>query len=104
MKTHSGKDQCYFGINENSELIIEEVSKENEESEVSDSKSEYSDETFLPTKIFNITKIPKQSLPLMRNKIPKIFWINKLKHPRQREFSSYQDEIVEDEEDSYRND
>lgn len=104
MKTHSGKEQGYFGLNENSELIIEEVSKENEESEISESKSEYSEDTFLPLKIFSVTKIPKQSLPLMRNKIPKVFWINKIKQPRLREFSSFQEEIVEDDEDSYKKD
>jgi hypothetical protein len=104
LKTHSGKEQGYFGINENSELVIEEVSKENEESEISESKFDYSEETLLPMRIFSISKIPKQSLPLMRNKIPKVFRINRVKQPRLREFSSYQEEIVEDDEESYKKD
>ena len=49
-----------------------------------------------PMKIFNVCKIQKQNLLLMRNKIPKVFWINKYKYPKIKAPSNYQKEEEEE--------
>ena len=77
----------------------EESREEEEESEVSEERSEYTEEISLPSKIFNICKIPKQNLSLMRNKIPKVFWINKVKQSKFREYSEGE---IDDDEDSFK--
>lgn len=41
-----------------------------------------------PIKIFNISKIANRDIVLMRNKIPKVFWIQKFRQPVVRKSSS----------------
>lgn len=56
-------------------------------SQCNDYESSYSGSRSYPIKIFNVCRIQKQNLLLMRNKVPKVFWIHKYKRSSLRKAS-----------------
>ena len=50
-------------------------------SQANDSVTDSVDSSQAPKKIFKVSKMKKENLILLRNKIPKVFWIQKYKQP-----------------------
>lgn len=85
MKTHSSKENnSSFGGDEMQSSHSRQASSSSNSSSSSEDNSEELSEPLsksYPSRIFNICKIMKRDLVLLRTKIPKIFYIQKYKQP-----------------------
>ena len=96
LKTHCGKDQASSSITEDLRFYAGRYgSSSSKSSQDNESESWESELSCHHLKIFNVWKIQKQNLLLMRNKVPKVFWIHKYKHVDARKTSNAQDSSEE---------
>lgn len=91
LKTHCGKDQAGNSIIEDMSYYAGRYgSSYARSSQANDYESSENEDNSTHYKIFNICRIQKQNLMLMRNKIPKVFWIHKFKPGLTRKDSTVQ--------------
>ena len=99
LKIHSDQEQDSKEENKSCMSLFEEFSNDGD-SEIIENESKYSNISLQTHKIFKIWKVPKQNLVLMRNKIPKVFMINKINKLNAKYENSFEDEDYEDDDSS----
>jgi hypothetical protein len=91
LKTHWGKDQAGNSMIEDMSYYAGRYgSSYGGSSQANDYESIENEDNSSHYKIFNIYRIQKQNLMLMRNKIPKVFWVHKYKPGLVRKDSAVQ--------------